>query len=145
MNSDSPIHDYLNGHLNPREREAFEQEIRLDPDLAKRVETERIFMQDLRGDFEAWDPQEPDPSFGPNLLSQLASEHSKGAKLRRFVIPVLAAAALVLGFIWLNHTAKPKSPEPSQVRAVVASNHPLINIYVVDPLPADLWKGEGSP
>jgi len=145
MNQDMRVYDYLNGHLTDSDRNAFEHDLISDPSLAERVEAERALMEKVRTEFQAWDSPALHSSVADNILSQLAAEPTSPPRFRGFLAPLLIAAALVAGFFWFSQKSVPDHPEPSQVRMVMASNHPLINIYVIDPLPANLWEGDVTP
>lgn len=142
MKDDSRVYDYLNNHLDPQARLAFEQDMAQDPLLAETVEMERALMARIRDEFNGWEPPALDDLAHARLHAQWKKERTRRLYL---LPPLLAAAALAAGFLWLKEPKTPPPPQPAEVRMVMASQNPLITIYVVDPLPADLWKGDETP
>jgi anti-sigma factor RsiW len=110
----SKIWSYIDGTLEPKEREAFERELAVSEQLRSEVELARILMASL-----ANEPlSETSNHFGHNVLVEVSQQAALAAKpkpkhkLLRYLIPstVAVAALIVLALILAPDDGSSSSP-----------------------------------
>lgn len=109
------IWSYIDGTLEPKEREAFERELAASEELRSEVESARMLMTALRSEPLA----ETSNHFGHNVLVEVSQQTALPAKpkhkLLRYLIPstVAVAALVVLALILVPADGSSGSSLPS--------------------------------
>ncbi len=106
------VQDYLDGRLTPHERSAFEERMRSDVRLSRRVQAAKEIGTLLRED-----PGELSPEFyarARRRFEESAAPRQRGFRLRSWEAAGLATAAVLLLALFLPRFVREGAPKPSR-------------------------------
>ncbi len=114
------IHEYIDGLLNDEEKHRFEQELAVNPLLAKELELQQHMSKVITRHVHAEEGAERLKKSLDPLGKEYFNDHSgsgKGIKLSRWIIPVTIAASIALLFLIkvVYHGASQQLPKMNAV------------------------------
>lgn len=97
---DERLADWVDGRLGERERERFEAEMRVNPDLRAAAEEYRAFTEQFRGALASID-EAPGPDLTDRIMQTVAAP--RGPRIAPWLGSLLAAAALALIYLAITY------------------------------------------